>query len=414
MALMLAVLAVLAAWLLFASLVLAVIYRQAARRFWREPVLKRPVLIFESDDWGAGPVEQIERLEQITACLCVHRDSAGNSPVMTLGVVLAIADGVKIETENFSKYHALDLSAPQFHALVQTMQAGVARGVFSLQLHGMEHYWPETLLAVSRDSESVRTWLKRSPESWTEDLPSHIQSRWCDSAVLPSRPLPALAIQTAVRAEVRRFTEIFGGAPRVVVPPTFVWNAQVEQTWAEAGVKYLVTPGRRYESRSVAGRPVAGSGGSMSNGDVAPSGIIYLVRDVYFEPAQGHRPEKVVEQIECAVRLGRPTLLETHRSNFVRDELVAADSLIALSKAIELALRDYPQILFLSTVALADKIEVNDRSLIEQDIGARLVVCWARLSTISRLRKFALLSGVGLLVWGVFRLLNLIHLEKAK
>jgi hypothetical protein len=30
------------------------------RALWREPALRVPVLIFESDDWGAGPVEQAQ------------------------------------------------------------------------------------------------------------------------------------------------------------------------------------------------------------------------------------------------------------------------------------------------------------------------------------------------------------------
>src|SRR5512143_1501807 len=55
---------------------------------WREPVLRSPVLIIESDDWGAGPLQQADALRCIAALLQRVRDRSGRQAVMTLGVVL--------------------------------------------------------------------------------------------------------------------------------------------------------------------------------------------------------------------------------------------------------------------------------------------------------------------------------------
>ncbi len=57
-----AVLALLA-WLLVNALLLAV-YRRELWRLWREPVLRLPILIIESDDWGAGPLAQAVALRK--------------------------------------------------------------------------------------------------------------------------------------------------------------------------------------------------------------------------------------------------------------------------------------------------------------------------------------------------------------
>src|ERR1700756_3693730 len=73
-------------WLAVAAAVLALAFRRALAGAWREPVLRAPVLIFESDDWGYGPLLQAERLERIAELLTRFRDGRGRHPVTTLGV----------------------------------------------------------------------------------------------------------------------------------------------------------------------------------------------------------------------------------------------------------------------------------------------------------------------------------------
>lgn len=397
------------AWLFFVSLVLAWVYRADLRRLWQEPVLTRPVLIIESDDWGAGPGEQRPGLEQIAACLAQFRDQDGKPPVMTLGVVLATADGGAISRSGFREYARTDLTAAQFQPLVAAMQAGARRGVFAIQLHGLEHYWPPALMAASRDAEPVRAWLSRSPDSWTDDLPSHLQSRWCDATALPSASLPQAEVAAAVRAEVNLFTQVFGVLPQVVVPPTFVWNDAVEQAWADAGVGVIVTPGRRFESRSSSGAPALGTVRAISNGQMSPNGPSYIVRNVYFEPTLGHRAEVVPRALAQGVRLGRPTLLETHRFNFVGDANAARGALEEMRKALRLALDQFPRLRFLSTQALAAAIAASDPSLIERRRGKRIAILLARLGEIRRLRKLANWTGVVVPAGIAYRILNRIY-----
>ena len=56
-------------WLAGACALLAFVYRKAFADAWTEPVMRAPVLILESDDWGYGPLEQARRLDQIAQLL---------------------------------------------------------------------------------------------------------------------------------------------------------------------------------------------------------------------------------------------------------------------------------------------------------------------------------------------------------
>jgi hypothetical protein len=74
---------VLAAWVAIAGC-----FFLPVARLWREPVLLRPVVILESDDWGPGPEQHAEILRRLADLLVRFRDSRGRRQTMTLAVVL--------------------------------------------------------------------------------------------------------------------------------------------------------------------------------------------------------------------------------------------------------------------------------------------------------------------------------------
>ena len=284
---------------------------------WREPVLKRPVLIIESDDWGAGPTEQATAIQQISRILEKFSDRDQRRPVMTLGMILAAADGEK--TLSSGNYHRQQISSRTHGLLLEVINKGIEAGVFSIQLHGMEHYWPPVLLLASKTDKAVVDWLRHAPQHPTEELPSALQSRWIDASTLPSQRLDANAVEQAAREEVNTFQQIFGAIPSVAVPPTFIWTKDVENAWAAAGVAVVVTPGSRFETRDESGRP-ANKGQPIYNGQLTDKNLVYLVRDDYFEPSLGHTALQALGRLSAKTRLGRATLYETHRFNFLGSE----------------------------------------------------------------------------------------------
>ena len=220
--------------------------------------------------------------------------------------------------------------------------------------------------------------------------------------MLPSSPLEEAVINPAARDEVLLFERCFGRKPAVAVPPTFIWNAAVERAWQEVGVQIVVTPGRRFEARDGEGQPIA-AGGAIRNGERSTTGVRYVVRDDYFEPHKGHRAERALAALEGKTRLGRPTLLETHRVNFL-DAEGRESALAELESLLEQALRRYPDIAFISTERLANAMERSDPAWIEDGWGVRLHVFIERLWTLPRMRKLMWITTLMLPVWLIWLL----------
>ncbi|HEV8553966.1 MAG TPA: glycosyl hydrolase [Casimicrobiaceae bacterium] len=384
-------------WLAGSCAFLTFIYRKAFADAWAEPVLRAPVLILESDDWGYGPVEQVQRLDQMAELLERFRDSRGSHPVMTLGIVLAGPDTERIRADGCRRYHRVTLADPRLTPVRDAMVRGVARGVFALQLHGMEHYWPACLMRAALVDEKVRDWLTRTGFPRTETLPSPLQSRWIDVSTLPSRPLPTDEVTAAAAEEIRAFTQMFGANPQVVVPSTFIWTDAVESAWARAGVRVVVTPGRRNESRDAEGRVVAGER-AYFNAATGPHGVLYIVRDCYFEPSLGHTHRSAIEALQRNTRVGRPTLLEIHRVNFIEEERPTQRAFEEVTHLLDAACAQFSDIQFMDTAELAQHYRGRS-DLVETRTGARMHFLLRRLAKISRLRKLAWATLIILPAW---------------
>jgi len=384
------------AWLM-AVFVLIFRNRDLLAQLWAEPVLRRPVLIIESDDWGAGPLDQVEGLQRLAAILSAYSDRDGRHPVMTLGLVLASADTQAIQANGLTEYQRLGLDDERYVRLRQSIAAGVEQNVFAIQLHGMEHYWPVALMQSASSEEAVRQWLMADEFPQTEQLPSHLQSRWVNAAVLPSTSLAADQITAAVSEEVDVYQSLFAKAGSVVVPPTFVWNRRVEQAWAKRGIDVLVTPGQRYEGRDAEGR-ITPSTERIFNGQRSDEGLIYIVRDDYFEPSLGHTSERVISALKAKSSAGRPTLLETHRFNFIGTEQKTAAAFHELEKLLARVSREFPETAFISTAELARVYRDNDLIWLADSFAARVQVFINRCRAEYGLWRSFKLTGLALLL----------------
>jgi len=384
-------------WILGSCTALGVVYRKALLAAWREPVLRAPVLIFESDDWGYGPEIQAERLDRISDLLSEFKDRGGRHPAMTLGVVLAGPDTERIRASGCADYSRVRLADPPLARVLEAMVSGVKRGVFAVQLHGMEHYWPPSLMRKACTDQNVRSWLVNPGLPATERLPPHLQSRWMDANVLPSVPLRREDIDAAVAEEIREFQTCFGMSPKVVVPPTFAWTAGVQSEWAKGGIEVVVSSGQRNPRRDEAGK-LQSEDSLHFNGATDTDGVIFVVRDDYFEPSRGHTHTRALAALDRKTFLGRPTLLETHRSNFLSGEREAENAISEMKLLLEAACRRYSNLIFMNTEELARHLHKGSH-LLDRRFGSRVHFLVRRLGEISRLRKLAWLTGAILVVW---------------
>ena len=394
-------LVIVGAWLALLAIVFGGYLRPTLPRLWRESVLRVPVLIFESDDWGPGPASDADALQCLERVLARHRDSGGKSAVMTLGLLLAVPDTKRIREAGGGSYVRVALSEPPFAPVLDAILHGSAAGVFSPQLHGMEHYWPDSVMKAGRQDEEVRAWLVQDGIPRTEDLPPPLQSRWIDASELPANPLSDADIRSAATEEAAVFSRIFGTTPVVVVPPTFVWNEAAEAGWVKAGVRFVVTPGTRYSGRDRHGA-LTGTGARLHNGETGDTGVTYIVRDDYFEPALGHRAERALAAMHTKTRAGRPTLLETHRFNFTGSTAQRDAAAAELDRVLCLAVERFPDVRFLSTAELATAMSRADPHLIERRLLPRLPAWMFRLAQVPRVRKIAWITGAMIPAWLIY------------
>lgn len=357
---------------------------------WREPVLACPVLIFESDDWGAGPLTQAEALGRIATVLRSFHDKAGRHPVMTLGIVLEVPDTRQMSQEGVISYHGRDLEDACFSELRQVIRMGMIEGIFAPQLHGLCHYWPAALIEAASCDEHVKAWLTGPEFPETERLPSHLQSRWVDASHLPSTPLTPGQIQNAVQEEAGKYQRLFSMQPHVAVATTFVWTEEVERAWAKHGVEVIVTPGRRATCRDDTGQPGCVDKW-MLTGEQSNSGQTYLVRDVYFEPALDHVSQRLLDGLASRTRQGRACLTEIHRFNFMQS---LETNLDVLKSAITICLDSFPDVRFMTPLELAKAVRGEDEGLIEKAFRKRLIAWLARLPEIPRFYRVARLTGL--------------------
>lgn len=373
-------------------------YARDLYRCWREPVLRFPVAIFESDDWGAGPLDQARALVNLREILMHFKDRTGHAPVATLGIVLATADTPRIRDAGGTVYFSANLLEPLYTPLRDAIEAGVQQGVFVLHLHGMEHYWPQSLMQAAVKDASVRDWLQSNRIPSTESLPSPLQARWTDASILPSRALDSEVLHAAVSEEASLFDACFKIRPRVAVATTFVWTEEVEVAWAKAGIDVIITPGARYTCRDATGKP-GGVDKRMVNGELSKNGQIYLVRDVYFEPMLGHKPERLVNDARARTHLGRPCLVEMHRFNFIGAAEKCDANLRVLKAALEQLQHAFPEIRFMASLELANAMRAKIPALVEAKLIPRVRVWLRRIEQIQGFAKLAKLSGLAVPMW---------------
>jgi len=314
--------------------------------------------------------------------------------------VLAGPDVEAMRCDGGRSYRRLTLGDPQFAAVRDAMLRGVSRGVYALQLHGMEHYWPGCLMRAARSEQNVADWFGKGGFPSTEDLPAALQSRWIDAVTLPSLALPADEVRAAATEEVRMFANVFGVPPEVAVPPTFVWTKEVESAWAAAGIRVVVTPGRRCESRDRESRLVS-SPDEQFNAAISDTGISYVVRNNYLEPSLGHDHRRTMLDLQRNTRMGRPTLVEIHRQNFTGGDRPAQKSCDEIAALLQAARASFPSMRFMSTAELAR--HYRDRSeVVVKRTGTRVHVLLIRLAAFSRLRKLSWITGAILPAWLVY------------
>jgi hypothetical protein len=302
----------------------------------------RPLVLFQSDDWGRVGLRDQEGLEQLqsaglslgerpydfytletaddlaalSALLKRHRDSSGRQPGLQMNFILANLDFAKMSGESFRQIHLLQLAEdlPQSWrrpGLFAAYREGIAGGVFHPALHGTTHFCRS---AVERnlDGDGNRAGLLRT--LWEAGTPYiHWRMPWIGYEYWdPEKPendrfVPAEAQTALIGQAVGAFAKLFSTLPRSACAPGYRANDETHHAWAQHGI-------------------LAAQNGP---GALAPPHfdrfeILQLSRTVEFEPAvaPNFSVESCVRQAELCFERGIPAIVSLHSINFhstVRD-----------------------------------------------------------------------------------------------
>jgi hypothetical protein len=319
------------------------VWRRAADLF---PVagfrFERPLVVFQSDDWGRAGLRDRAGLEELQSAglklgerpydfysletaddlaalsevLTRHRDSVGRHPCLQMNFMLANLDFARMRAGGFREIELLPLAQgpPQGWdrpGLVDSYRRGITNGVFHAALHGTTHFCRSAVernLAGDGDRAGLLRTLWRAGTPYIHwRMPWVGYEYWDAEKPEDDRFLPAETQRELIGQAVGLFAKMFSTLPGSACAPGYRANGDTHRAWAQHGI-----------------RVAQGGPGTFLPPHFDRHGMLHLSRTVEFEPAvdSGFSVEACLRQAENCFALGIPAIVSVHAINFhstVRD-----------------------------------------------------------------------------------------------
>ena len=295
----------------------------------------RPLLLFQSDDWGRAGVrdragweelqasglklgeepydfyslETAEDLQALSEVLRRHRDSAGRSPSVVMNFITANVDfeaslranGGPISLKPLTEGLPRSWNRPQ---LFEAYRQGIRDRVFFPALHGLTHFCNKAISrALEADGERAqlvrKMWRAQTPYiHWR--MPWIGYEYWDPEETTRPQFLSFDDQRMAIRRAAEIYRALFGADASSACAPGYRANSDTRKIWFEAGVR------------------VAQNGpGRQAGPYVDEQGMLLTFRNVEMEPSiAGCELEDLMRQVEnCFVRR-IPAVVSVHSINF--------------------------------------------------------------------------------------------------
>jgi hypothetical protein len=315
----------------------------AARKLWNRTRPKpsdagfsfeRPLVVFESDDWGRVGVRDREGFDELRAggiplgqhpydfytletaedvialrdLLRRHRDSTGRPPCLVMNFMAANLDFPKIAANDFQKIELLALARGlpgkwRRPGLFEAYRQGIADGVFYPALHGLTHFCQPALeFALSEPGErgDLLRQLWRAETSYIYwRMPWVGYEYWNPEKPKAGFLLPEVQ-ENLIRLAAEGFAKFFSVFPESASAPGYRASADTHAAWHKWGVRV---------AQNGTGAPVPPFMDEFE--------ILNLSRTLDFEPAQKDLPlEKYMQLVNDCFARGVPAIISVHSINF--------------------------------------------------------------------------------------------------
>ena len=296
----------------------------------------RPLVVFQSDDWGRCGVCDREGVERLRASglalgerhydfysletaddvdatadtLLRHRDSSGRNPCLVMNFVVANLDFLKMRPDFRGPLSFLPLAEGlpvgwDRPGLIESYRRGISRGVFLPALHGTSHFCRRAVeRQCGQDNERGRLlqtlWRAGTPYiHWR--MPWIGYEYWDPEREEEERFLPAQAQQILIGEAVGWFAKLFARLPHSACAPGYRANEETHRAWSQHGVR------------------VSQNGpGSQMAPHFDGHRLLQLSRNIEFEPAtdEGFSVAQAVESAGRCFEQGLPAIISMHSINF--------------------------------------------------------------------------------------------------
>lgn len=301
---------------------------QAALRF------DRPLVLFQSDDWGRAGVPDLEGREQLRAAgvnlgekpydfysletaedlgaltqvLRTHRDSIGRHPSMVMNFIMANVDFDRSMASNPRQISLRPLGQGlpavwRRPGLLEAYQLGIAERLFYPALHGLTHFCQRAIdreFAAGAERAALLHLFWRAQTSYIYWRMPWIGYEYWDPEMKPARRfLPLDDQRVAIQRAAGMFRDLFASAPVSACAPGYRANQDSRTAWFESGVR------------------VAQNGPIRRRPSLDAAGMLSTFRTVEMEPALANCDlENVMRQAAECFAAGLPAVISIHSINF--------------------------------------------------------------------------------------------------
>lgn len=352
----------------------------------------RKIVVIESDDWGSVrmPSREVyeeflrqdvrvdndpycrydglatkEDLTNLFDVLDSVRDKNGHPAVLTADSVVANPDFERIKNSGFDKYYYEPFTeslnkSPRHDGAFDMWREGIEKEVFHPQFHGREHLnvkkWMKTLREGHR---STRMAFDLGSFGLTAAVDPTLKNNYM-GAFNSGLEEDILNYKCIIREGLELFVKIFDYRSESFIATTYTWNPKIEPFLKDYGVKYLqglITQKIPHGDDCNIEFRKRNFQGKRSN-----VGLIYLMRNVFFEPSQSNVSDTVGEcmtRINQAFRWGKAAVICAHRLNFIGsiDKSNTDRNLPIFKELLRRIVKQWPDVEFMSSDQLGNLIE---------------------------------------------------------
>jgi len=348
----------------------------------------KKIVVIESDDWGSirMPSKEVyqqflnngirvdkdqfcrydclataEDLEALFDVLTSVKDKNGKHAILTADAVVANPDFEKIKSSNFTEYYYEPFletlnKSPKHNGAFNLWQQGIEAQIFYPQFHGREHLnVKKWMAALQENNPIIKTAFDLGTFGLTPDVDKQIKSGFMGA--FDSGEDEDIEYYKGVLTEgLDLFENIFNYRSESFIATRYTWNPKIEPTLVQHGVKYL-------QGMVAQKIPLEGENYKYKRnnylGTKANSGLIYLMRNCYFEPTQTpgfNWVDDCLNRVKIAFRWHKPATISMHRLNIIGaiDETNRTNNLKLLKRLLSEIVKRYPDVEFMSSDELGN------------------------------------------------------------